>query len=75
MRIETKFQPGQEVWFMCDNKPQTGFIKEVVFIANCNNTILKYGVNWEHSGKVETEVYYENDLACNKDELRDLIFH
>ena len=68
MKIETKFDPGQTVWIMIDNKPKECVIDEVIpgkrartFRCQDAYTITRYNA---HSPK-----FYEEQIFTTKEEL------
>lgn len=72
MIIETKFNVGDEVWYMKDNKP---FKDEITIIVTQTN----YPIFWDYkldirteimySLKIEGKLYNENQLFKTKEEL------
>ncbi len=72
MKIETKFDPGQTVWVMIDNKPKECVIDEVIpgkrartFRWQDAYTIKGYNV---YSPK-----FYEEQIFTTKEELIKLL--
>ena len=67
MKIETKYNIGQEVWFMKENKPTkqvVGFV-EIIAASTTSKSFIQYGLKIE--GSVERVV--ENKLFPTKEEL------
>ena len=68
MKIETKFDPGQTVWIMIDNKPKECVIDEVIpgkrartFRCQDAYTITGYNAN--------SPKFYEEQIFKTKEEL------
>lgn len=61
MKIETKFNLGQEVWFASHLHHIKGIISEISINAYHNKTMIVYGVDYEnyigHSQKEESELF------------------
>ena len=68
MKIETKFDPGQTVWIMIDNKPKKCVIDEVIpgkraRTFRCQDAYTITGYN-AYSPK-----FYEEQIFTTKEEL------
>lgn len=64
MTIETKYNIGDEVWFIKDNKPQTiqVFCIEIIAASTVSKPCIKYGFG-------NFERYTESHLFPTKEEL------
>ena len=75
MIIETKFNPGQEVWVIKDNKPINLFIDSINIIAGLDfNKQITYTkiynlANGHFGGKFE-----ENEIYVTKEDLKNSLF-
>ena len=68
MKIETKFDPGQTVWIMIDNKPKECVIKEV--IPGARATIFRYQDAYTIAGyNGNSPKFYEEQIFKTKEEL------
>ena len=66
MKIETRFNIEDEVYFMCDNKVCIGYIDEIKISINSNNDQLtSYIVNSNHMRVHKTS----ENLFSSKEEL------
>lgn len=68
MKIETKFDPGQTVWIMINNKPKECVIDEVIPGARAKTFRYKdaYTING-YNGK--SPKFYEEEIFTTKEEL------
>lgn len=67
MTINTKYNIGDEVWFMNENKAYVSFIKDVMVKRNNKNTKIEYMV--ESMQKKDFGLKKEQDLFSTKEEL------
>jgi hypothetical protein len=67
MTIETKYNIGDEVWFMNENKVYVSFIEDVRVKRNSKNTKIEYMV--ESMQKKDFGLKKEQDLFPAKEEL------
>jgi hypothetical protein len=67
MTIETKYNIGDEVWFMHNNKVYISFITDVRIKKNNVNTKIEYMV--ESMQKIDFGIKKEFDLYSTKEEL------
>jgi hypothetical protein len=67
MTIETKYNIGDEVWFMNENKVYVSFIEDVRVKRNSKNTKIEYMV--ESMQKKDFGLKKEQDLFPTKEEL------
>lgn len=67
MTIETKYNIGDEVWFMNENKVYVSFIEDVRVKRNNKNTKIEYMV--ESMQKKDFGLKKEQDLFPTKEEL------
>lgn len=67
MTIETKYNLGDEVWFMCENKVYVSFIEDVRVKRNNKTTKIEYMV--ESMQKKDFGLKKESDLFPTKEEL------
>jgi hypothetical protein len=67
MTIETKYNIGDEVWFMNENKAYVSFIEDVRVKRNNKNTKIEYMV--ESMQKKDFGLKKESDLFPTKEEL------
>lgn len=67
MIIETKYNIGQEVWLMKENKPTTQVVDfiEIIAASTTSKSFIQYGLKME--GVVERVT--ENHLFSTKEEL------
>ena len=76
MDIKTKYNPGQEVWLMRENKPYKMIITSVQITAtlepnkNITHDIIYHVCNGYVGGN-----YTEGKLFASKEELRDSLFN
>ena len=67
MEFRTKFNPGEEVWFMQDNRPQKMQI-EVVSVGATEH--FRYKTEYYmHTGSISKLKKYENEIFATKQEL------
>lgn len=67
MDIKTKYNIGDEVWFMNENKACVSFIEDVRVKKNSKNTKIEYMV--ESMQKKDFGLKKEQDLFPSKEEL------
>ena len=67
MTIETKYNIGDEVWFMNENKVYVSFIEDVRVKRNSKNTKIEYMV--ESMQKKDFGLKEESALFPSKEEL------
>jgi hypothetical protein len=67
MAIETRYNIGDEVWFMNENKVYVSFIEDVRVKRNSKNTKIEYMV--ESMQKKDFGLKKEQDLFPTKEEL------
>lgn len=67
MTIETKYNIGDEVWFMNENKVYVSFVEDVRVKRNNKNTKIEYMV--ESMQKKDFGLKKEQDLFPTKEEL------
>jgi hypothetical protein len=67
MTIETKYNIGDEVWFMNENKVYVSFVEDVRVKRNSKNTKIEYMV--ESMQKKDFGLKKEQDLFPTKEEL------
>lgn len=75
MIINTKYNPGQEVWIMRDNKPLKLFIHAIRIIAGINNDKkIVYGILYNLANGSEGGDFEENEIYATKEDLKNSIF-
>ena len=62
MKIETKYNIGDEVWVMYYNSPHTFEINKVLIIHDYNETIIQYKVKG-------CKYFFESEIFPTKEEL------
>ena len=69
MEISTKFQPGDNVWIMHDNKPVEG--KVVLMVIRCNHPLVYYVVYTLNVTIHKESLFdvYEKKVYKSKEEL------
>ena len=68
MKIETKFDPGQTVWIMIDNKPKECVINEV--IPGTRGKTFRYKDAYTIDGyNGKSPKFYEEQIFKTKEEL------
>lgn len=69
MEISTKFQPGDNVWIMHDNKPVEG--KVVLMVIRCNHSLVYYVVYTLNVTIHKESLFdvYEKKVYKSKEEL------
>ena len=70
MTLETKYNPGEEVWVIRNNKPVKLIIKSIKIIANGDTYKISYNL---------TDGYmcgdFNEDVICaTKEDLKDKLF-
>jgi hypothetical protein len=68
MTIETKYNIGDEVWFMEDNKTKT-IIISMILISCGDNTLLSDKVKITYTISGRTNQYLESELFPSKELL------
>lgn len=76
MKIETKFNIGQEVYFMCNNKAQCAEVLEIDATVSHSSkeysalkTKCSYEVNFRNTVGGGCKFYEESELFASKEEL------
>jgi len=74
MEIKTKYNTGQEVWFLADNRIVKGDIINVSVTANSKETDVKYSVSYfrTESNLVTISVAEQNLFASRKELIEKL---
>ena len=68
MKIETKFDPGQTVWIMIDNKPKECVINEV--IPGVRGKTFRYRDAYTIDGyNGKSPKFYAGEMFTTKEEL------
>lgn len=75
MIIKTKFEPGQEVWVMQDNKPIKLTIKCINISANLNisNQII-YEITYILTNTAFGDKFREDEIHATKEDLKNSLF-
>ena len=68
MKIETKYNLGQEVWFMFANKPRTAKIVKIGVVCRNEFTIVLYEIK-PNNYDVKPFKVEECDIYVSKEEL------
>ena len=71
MTIETKYNIGDEVWFMCENKVYVSFIEDVRVKRNNKNTKIEYMV--ESMQKKDFGLKKESDLYPHQRRIAKIV--
>jgi hypothetical protein len=70
MKIETKFNPGQTVWIMIDNKPKECVIDEVIPGRRSRTFTFRYQDAYTITGyNGSSPKFYEEQIFTTKEEL------
>lgn len=70
MTIETKYNIGDEVWFMCENKELQSYIDDIRVMCEKENTIkISYWVKPLNVRGKGNWLYHEQNLFPTKQEL------
>lgn len=68
MKIETKYNLGQEVWFMFDNKPRTAKVLKIGVQCRNEFTVILYEIKLNNYDVKPFKVE-ECDIYLSKEEL------
>lgn len=73
MIIETKFEIGDTVWYMLDNKVANSKIHSIkINVENSRFTHITYNIGWVTTAFSSTYVYKEDkDIFTTKQDLLD----
>lgn len=75
MKINTKYNPGQEVWIMKDNKPLKLFVHAIRIVVGLNNDKkIVYGISYNLANGSEGGDFDENEIYATKEDLKNSIF-
>lgn len=75
MNIKTKYNPGDEVWTMIENKPQCLIVNTIFIIASLSNDKeIKYGIKYNCSLSYLGGNYVEKELFATKEDLKNYLF-
>lgn len=75
MIIKTKFEPGQEVWVMQDNKPIKLTIKHINIFANLNiSKQIIYEITYILTNTAFGDKFRENEIYTTKEDLKNSLF-
>lgn len=75
MIIKTKFEPGQEVWIMQDNKPIKLFVYSINIIASLDfDKKITYGIIYNLADGCFRSKFKENEIYATKEDLKNSIF-
>ena len=75
MIIEIKYNPGQEVWVMKDNKPLKLFVHTIAINAGINNDKkITYGILYNLANGLQGGKFKEDDIYATKEDLKNSIF-
>lgn len=68
MKVETKYDPGDAVWIMINNKPKECVIYEVMpgMVAKSMRYLNKYTIEGYNGN---SPIFYEKDIFKTKEEL------
>lgn len=75
MTINTKYNPGQEVWIMKNNKALKLFVHAITIVASMNNDKkIVYGILYNLANGSEGGNFDENNIYATKEDLKNSIF-
>jgi hypothetical protein len=70
MKIETKFNPGDRVFFLSDGKMKCEFINSIkVNVENDFEISVLYFFRYEFNNIASFELKYEHDIFASKEEF------
>ena len=76
MDIKTKFNPGDKVWVMKENKPQCLIINAIFITISLDfNKGIKYGIKYNCSLGNLGDKYEEKELFATKEDLKNYLFN
>ena len=75
MIIKTKFEPGQEVWEMQDNKPINLFVNSINILAGLNfNKEITYEIIYNATNGCFGGKFKQKELYETKEDLKNSLF-
>ena len=76
MIIKTKFEPGQEVWVMQDNKPINLFVYSINIVAGLDfNKQITYAMIYNLANGRFGGNFEENKIYTTKEDLKNNLFN
>ena len=76
MEIQTKFKPGDPVWYMKNNKPLQRSINRIRIFSGYEDggIYVRVQYTFDSFDAVSEKFYDESDLFATKEELKESIF-
>lgn len=75
MNIKTRYNPGDKVWTMIENKPEYLIVNSISIIVSLDfNKGIKYNIKYNCSLGYIGGNYVEKELFATKEDLKNYLF-